>query len=350
MKRTFQWLVLALGGLALAATVEANPPTQSNSNGRPVARRPAPRGDSGLNGAGYRSMGPASGYRPTSLPNYGARAPIYSGGQRFSSMPTGQGSAFRSAPVRSYGGSTPTYSGGQRFSARPTSDSSWRQTFPRSNFQRPSSGEAISNSGTTSTRTGTSFDRTTTRNQAGSFQTTRSGRRTQTSGFNPTGSRTTQNHVFATRSANWQPNWNRNRDHWWNGHRCRFVNNSWVIFDFGFYPWFGYPYAYGYGYDYYPYGYGYGYDPGYGYDDGGYYYGGDQGYGQDGSGSYGQDGDSSVAAAQEQLARLGYYRGNIDGVFGPETQRALSGFQRDRGLDASGYLTLETRRALGLRG
>jgi hypothetical protein len=350
MNSKFQWLVIAMGGVALAATVQANPPTQSNSQGR-SSGRPAPRGQSGSTGAGYRSMGPASGYRPTALPNYGARASIHSGGQRFSSMPTGQGSAFRSAPIRSYGGSRPTYSGGQRFSARSTSDTAWRQTFPRSNFQRPSSDGAISSSGT-SRRTGTSFDRTTTRNQAGSFQTTRSGRTTQTSGFNRTGSRTTQNHVFATRSANWQPNWNRNRDQWWNGHRCRFVNNSWVIFDFGFYPWFGYPYAYGYGYDYYPYGYGYGYDPGYGYGygDGGYSYGDDQGYGQDGYGSSGQDGDSSVAAAQEQLARLGYYRGNIDGVFGPETQSALSAFQRERGLDASGYLTLETRRALGLRG
>jgi hypothetical protein len=243
------------------------------------------------------------------------------------------------------------------------SNNAWRQTLPRSNFQRPSNGGAIASSGT-STRSETHFDRTTTRNQTGSFQTTRSGRTTPSTGVNrTTRSGVTANHVFATRSANWQPNWNRNCDHWWNGHRCRFVNNSWVIFDFGFYPWWpiGYPYDYGYGYGYgypYDYGYGYGYDPGYyGYGDGGYYQGDDQNYGQDGYGSYGDNGgaygdngDASVAAAQERLAREGYYHGQIDGVFGPETQRALRAFQRDRGLDASGYLTLETRRALGLRG
>ena len=133
-----------------------------------------------------------------------------------------------------------------------------------------------------------------------------------------------------------------------------------MIFNIGFYPWWpiGYPYDYYYGYGYYPYGYGYdpyaygygyGYDPGYsgyGYDDGSYYGGGAYG-----GGAYGdQSGDSSVAAAQERLAQMGYYRGQIDGVFGPETQRALRAFQRDRGLDESGYLTQETRNALGLRG
>jgi len=139
------------------------------------------------------------------------------------------------------------------------------------------------------------------------------------------------------------------------------VNNSWIIFDFGFYPWWpiGYPYdyGYGYGYDYYPsgYGYGYGYDPGY-YGDGQYYgqgeyYGQDQYYGQDGYNSPDQygDADSPVAAAQAQLARQGYYHGRIDGVFGPETRRAVVAFQRDHGLNPTGYLTRDTRSALGLR-
>jgi hypothetical protein len=56
------------------------------------------------------------------------------------------------------------------------------------------------------------------------------------------------NHVFAHHSASWHRDWDRNRDHWWNGHRCRFVNGSWVIFDVGFDPWwpcsdyyYGYP-------------------------------------------------------------------------------------------------------------
>src|ERR1700719_1445708 len=31
------------------------------------------------------------------------------------------------------------------------------------------------------------------------------------------------NHVFGQRSANWNRNWDRRHDHFWNGHRCRFV-------------------------------------------------------------------------------------------------------------------------------
>src|SRR6266487_1892985 len=128
---------------------------------------------------------------------------------------------------------------------------------------------------------------------------------------------TTSNHVFATRSADWQSGWDRTCDHWWNGHRCRFINNSWFIFDFGFTPWYGYPYDYyPYDYSYYPYGYDPSFYDGDYYGQGGYDsygQGGYDSYGQDGYDSYGQNADSSVAAAQERLARQGYYRGRIDG-------------------------------------
>src|SRR6266700_2461473 len=54
-----------------------------------------------------------------------------------------------------------------------------------------------------------------------------------------------RNHVVTQHSADWQRNWDRSRDHWWHGHRCRFVNGSWFIFDFGFYPYdYWYPYGY----------------------------------------------------------------------------------------------------------
>ncbi len=43
-----------------------------------------------------------------------------------------------------------------------------------------------------------------------------------------------RNHVVAQHSGNWQRNWDRSRDHVWHGHHCRFINGSWVIFDFGF--------------------------------------------------------------------------------------------------------------------
>jgi hypothetical protein len=168
-------------------------------------------------------------------------------------------------------------------------------------------------------------------------------------------------HIFARRSANWQPSWDRHRDHWWDGHRCRFVNGFWVIFDLGFYPWWPYSYPYGYGYpygypynyypSYYSYGYPYGYDRG-GYDRGGYDPGSyDQNdadyYGRGAYNSPDQYTDRTVVAVQTQLAKEGYYRGEIDGILGPETRRAIVSFQSDHGLRVTGNLTQETLSTLG---
>jgi hypothetical protein len=350
MNRISQWFLTAIGAVALVATAQANPPSYSNATSSRPTARPASRGYSSVSDAGYRG---APSFRPPTTQNYGGRMPAY-GGQRFSPMAprmTGNNA------VRSFGG-TRTYSGGQRFSSMGTADRSWRETFPRSNSQHRSTNGSQSDlqrrtTPTTPTRDTDGLDRMKAGSTRGTnLQNTRTNRSTQLGNVNR-GSTTTQKAVFDRRSANWQPNWDRNRDHWWNGHRCRFINGSWVIFNLGFYPWWpiGYPFDYYYGYGYYPYdyyGYGYGYDPGYyGYGDSGYY-GQDDYYGQDGSGAYGQNGDASVAAAQEQLARMGYYRGSIDGVFGPETEQAVRAFQRDRGLNANGYLTLETRQALGV--
>ena len=147
-------------------------------------------------------------------------------------------------------------------------------------------------------------------------------------------------HVFARRSADWHRDWDPRRDHWWHGHRCHFVNGL-FIYDTGFYPYdYWYPYGYGYGYygsDYYPYDY----DPG-------VYESGSADY--DGQGAYGssdQYADSTVAAVQEQLARQGYYRGEIDGIFGTETRRAIVRYQSDHGLRETGNLNADTLRALG---
>ena len=166
-----------------------------------------------------------------------------------------------------------------------------------------------------------------------------------------------RNHVFARRSAQWNRSWDRNRGHRWHGHDCRFVNGSWIIFDLGFYPWwpYSYPYDYyAYDYDYYPYTYNY--DPGYydsGYNDSRYndsgLYQGEEYYDQsnyDSSDQYGSD--STVAAVQERLARQGYYRGEIDGVLGAQTRRAIVRYQRDHGLRVTGNLTPDMLQALGL--
>ncbi|PYK88067.1 MAG: hypothetical protein DMF47_01135, partial [Verrucomicrobia bacterium] len=150
-------------------------------------------------------------------------------------------------------------------------------------------------------------------------------------------------HVFARRSADWHRDWDRHHDHWWHGHRCRFVDGSWFIYDIGFYPYdYSYPYGYPYdeyAYDYYPSGYNAG------------VYEGDADYYSPGAyDSSDQSTDSTVAAAQEQLARQGYYRGEIDGVFGPETRRAIVRYQSDHGLRATGRLNTDTLHALGLPG
>lgn len=56
--------------------------------------------------------------------------------------------------------------------------------------------------------------------------------------------------------------------------------------------------------------------------------------------------DASVRDAQSHLRRLGYYRGPVDGIWGPETEEALRRFQRDRGLPADGTLGDRTLAAL----
>jgi len=159
--------------------------------------------------------------------------------------------------------------------------------------------------------------------------------------FQNRGSNVGREHVFARRSADWHRDWDRGRDHWWHGHRCHFVNGFWFIYDTGFYPYdYWSPYGYGgyYASDYYPYDY----DPG-------VYEGGRDYYGQGAYDSSEQCADSTVAAVQEQLAQQSYYRGEIDGIFGAETRRAVVHYQSDHGLRVTGNLNGDTLQALGLR-
>jgi N-acetylmuramoyl-L-alanine amidase len=58
-----------------------------------------------------------------------------------------------------------------------------------------------------------------------------------------------------------------------------------------------------------------------------------------------QRGDD-VAALQTALGQLGFDSGRIDGIFGPDTARALTDFQRNCGLDADGVCGPFTVRAL----
>jgi hypothetical protein len=97
---------------------------------------------------------------------------------------------------------------------------------------------------------------------------------------------------------------------------------------------FGYPYSYGY-YPYDSYGYG-GYPSGYRY--GSYYYN-DSSYGH----------GSIVITVQSRLARMGYYRGPVDGIMGPGTSFAIRAYERDHGLRVDGAISGQLVRNLGLR-
>jgi hypothetical protein len=148
--------------------------------------------------------------------------------------------------------------------------------------------------------------------------------------------------IVGRRGGNWNRHWDRRRDHYWRGHRCRWINNSWVIFATGFYP---------YGYGYYPYGAYYPSSDYSYYDDS--YYADDSAPNEHAKASESEyedaAADSSISAVQSALSREGYYSGAVDGSFGVETRNALRRFQRDRGLSVTGRIDRATTNALGLR-
>ncbi|HVD95644.1 MAG TPA: peptidoglycan-binding domain-containing protein [Candidatus Limnocylindria bacterium] len=149
-----------------------------------------------------------------------------------------------------------------------------------------------------------------------------------------------------------------------------------MIFNVGFYPWWpsyypdDYYYAYGSPYSGYDVPYSYDYQPGY--DNSGDYQGQmyyDQNSYPDQSQNYydssvyqteayydpntysdqSQSNYSIVVAAQERLARQGYYHGETDGALSPEMQKAIKRYQITNGLRASGYLDTQTLSVMGLR-
>jgi hypothetical protein len=253
----------------------------------------------------------------------------------------GGGPSFHSMPARSFGGRM-GYSG-QRFSsvgARSPRSMEFRPHYVQSNAGRPIGSNQFSRGNINRTNRSAQFSSSGNRAITNSRRGGNGAGQVRSGNNLPTNWR---NHVVGQHSGNWQRNWNRSRDHVWRGHHCRFINGSWVIFDFGFYPWW----PYGYPYDYYAddyYGSPYGYDPGY-YDSGAYQ--SEESYGQNGYGD--EYANSTVIAVQQRLANEGYYRGQIDGVNGPETRRAVARYQSSHGLRATGALTTDTLEALGLR-
>ncbi len=56
-----------------------------------------------------------------------------------------------------------------------------------------------------------------------------------------------------------------------------------------------------------------------------------------------------VRAVQGRLRETGFYRGPMDGVWGPETQQAIARFQQSRGLEPNSQLNPATMGALGFQ-
>ena len=62
---------------------------------------------------------------------------------------------------------------------------------------------------------------------------------------------------------------------------------------------------------------------------------------------YGSRG-SEVTQIQTKLKRWGYYKGNIDGIYGTQTLEAVKYFQRKNGLTADGIAGTKTLQAMGI--
>ncbi len=62
---------------------------------------------------------------------------------------------------------------------------------------------------------------------------------------------------------------------------------------------------------------------------------------------YGSRGDE-VRQIQNKLKRWGYYKGNVDGIYGTQTQSAVKWFQSKNGLTADGIAGPKTLAAMGI--
>ena len=253
------------------------------------------------------------------------------GGPRFGGFREG---GFRAAPyryggthfaARSLGGPTGAfryYSGGSRTSAARTYQFSGR--------------------GNQSMKSYAGRNATVARQQNRSASLTRQNMRASNAQSSAAVRRAMANHrVFARHDGNWHRDWDRHHAHFDHGHVFVFTDGFW----WGLYPWDYYPYdAYG----------SYPWDSYGGYED--YPYDSSDSYTQDpysyynGYAAPAQSGNEVVSSVQSQLAKLGYYRGAVDGVAGDETQAAVARYQQDNDLSVTGTVTASTLQSLGLAG
>lgn len=73
-------------------------------------------------------------------------------------------------------------------------------------------------------------------------------------------------------------------------------------------------------------------------------------YGQDIEAAVLKEGSrgNDVKTVQDKLRRWGYYKGSVDGIYGPKTKEAVKYFQRKNGLTADGIVGKKTFEALGM--
>jgi len=135
-------------------------------------------------------------------------------------------------------------------------------------------------------------------------------------------------HIAERHDANWHRDWDRRHAHFFHNRFFVFDDGFWFGLDDGFYPWDYLPY---YADDYYPYD----------------YYADSQPYDNTDNNSV-PAADPTVEATQEELAQQGYYKGPVDGVFGPTTRDAVAKYQTANQLNVTGSLSPDTMRSLGL--
>ena len=319
----------------------------------------APRGSAGFQGAG----GFAGGAHPVSGGHFGGafRSSSAFRDGSFRGAPAFRGSYFSSrtaaipssAPHYYYRSARLSTSPPQRFNrsvTRSTSPSAGRSTAALHQSSRVNShaerNRAINQPASRVTnRTGSILER----NRASNARSSRSANQfaaSRQSSF-------LKEHASERHDTNWHRDWDRHHSHFHHNKVFVFVNGFWWGLD----PWF-LPY---YAYDYYPYyDYGYGYNPydysygnGYNYSANPYDYYSYAPYNdedQRASSDFEQStGNSTVSAVQSELARLGYYGGDIDGVLGEQTEAALARYQQDQNLSVSGTVDKATLESLGLK-
>jgi len=148
-----------------------------------------------------------------------------------------------------------------------------------------------------------------------------------------------RDHIAERHNSNWHRDWDRRHAHFFQNRFFVFDNGFWFGLDSGFYPWDYLPY---YAYDYYPYDYYTDVQP-------------DDNTATDNTpaDNTAADNDAPVAdttvqAVQTELTQLGYYKGPVDGIFGPTTRDAVAKYQMDKQLDVTGSLSPDTLQSLGV--